>query len=62
MYRFHILKELGYNGDKIAQTCPKTEQVFNHGFTHLPLYPLTKTELRFLAKAVIESVQELRGG
>jgi dTDP-4-amino-4,6-dideoxygalactose transaminase len=60
MYRFHILKQLGYNGDRIAQTCPQTEQVFNHGFTHLPLYPLTKTEVRFLAKAVIDSIQELR--
>jgi dTDP-4-amino-4,6-dideoxygalactose transaminase len=60
MYRFHILKELGYNGDRIAKTCPQTEQVFHHGFTHLPLYPLTPTELRFLAKAVIASVRELR--
>jgi dTDP-4-amino-4,6-dideoxygalactose transaminase len=62
MYRFHILKELGYNGDAIAKTCPKTEQVFDHGFTHLPLYPLTKTELKYMASAVIATIRELKQG
>jgi dTDP-4-amino-4,6-dideoxygalactose transaminase len=62
MYRFHILEQLGYKPDAIAKTCPKTEQVFNHGFTHLPLYPLTKSELKYMASAVIDTVRELKAG
>ena len=62
MYKFRLLKQFGYNQKKIAATCPNTEEAFNRCFTHLPLYPLSKTQLRYMAKAVIESVRELRAG
>ena len=62
MYRFDIMKKLGYNAEAIAETCPKTEAMFYHCYTHLPLYPLSMEQLDYQAKAVVEAVRELKAG
>ena len=60
MYRFKIMKDLGYDEDAIAATCPNTERMFYSCYTHLPLYPLTQEQLEYQAKAVVEAVQEMK--
>ena len=62
MYRFKIMKDLGYDEDAIAATCPNTERMFYSCYTHLPLYPLTQEQLEYQAKAVVEAVQEMKKG
>jgi len=62
MYRFSILKALGYDEATIAATCPVTEQMFDNGYTHLPLYPLTQDQLEYQAQAVVEAVREMKRG
>jgi len=62
MYRFDIMKKLGYDADLIARTCPKTEEMFYHGYTHLPLYPLGKEQVDYQARAVVDAVRELKAG
>ena len=60
MYRFRIMKELGYDEEAIAATCPVTEKMFYKSYTHLPLYPLTAEQLEYQAKAVVEAVREMK--
>ncbi len=62
MYRFKIMKDLGYNEHELAASCPRTEEMFYHSYTHLPLYPLTEEQLVFQAQAVVEAVRELKQG
>ncbi len=62
MYRFNILKSLGYDEAAIAATCPVTEKMFYKSYTHLPLYPLTREQLEYQARAVIEAVREIKQG
>jgi len=62
LYKFSIMRQLGYDTKAIEAGCPKAEMVFNHQFTHLPLYELTAEQLRYMADAVIESVGEMRAG
>ena len=62
MYRFKIMADLGYNADAIAKTCPNTERMFYTSYTPLPLYPLTKAQLEYQAKAVVEAVREMKAG
>lgn len=62
LYRFDILRELGYDRDAIAATCPACEKVFDTGFTHLPVYGLSEEQLKYMADAVLESVAEMQGG
>ncbi|MFO7945693.1 MAG: DegT/DnrJ/EryC1/StrS family aminotransferase [Armatimonadota bacterium] len=62
LYHFQICRDLGYDTDAIAETCPNTEMVFNHQFTHLPLYPLTQEQLEYMAGAVIDAVEEMKEG
>ncbi len=62
MYRFRIMKMLGYDENQLAATCPRTEEMFYHSYTHLPLYPLTREQLEYQAKAVVEAVRELKQG
>ena len=60
MYRFRIMKEFGYDENAIAATCPVTEKMFYKSYTHLPLYPLTREQLEYQAKAVVEAVREMK--
>ena len=62
MYKFEIVKELGYDREAIAESCPNTEQVFAKKYTHLPLYGLTQEQIEYMAGAVLEAVQELKEG
>jgi len=60
LYKFNIFEQYGYDGKKIATTCPNTEEIFNRCYTHLPLYPLSMAEVKYMAKAVLESIRELK--
>lgn len=62
LYKFEIMRSLGYDTAAIEATCPNMENVFNHGFTHLPLYELTAEQVKYMGDAVVESVNELRAG
>lgn len=62
MYRFRIMKELGYDENAIAETCPNTERMFYRSYTHLPLYPLTEEQLKYQAQAVVEAVRDMKAG
>lgn len=62
LYRFNVLKPYGYDEDAIAETCPNTEEVFNHRFTHLPLYDITQEQLEYMADAILESIDEMKRG
>jgi len=62
LYKFSIMKQLGYDTDAIEATCPVAEEAFRHRFTHLPLYDLNAEQLKYMADAVIESVQEMKQG
>jgi len=60
LYRFSYLKQLGYDTEKIKKSCPNAEDLFLHRFTHLPLYPLTKKQVEYMADKVIETVKEMK--
>jgi dTDP-4-amino-4,6-dideoxygalactose transaminase len=62
LYKFSVMKQLGYDTAAIEKTCPVAEEAFQHRFTHLPLYDFTKEQLRFLADAVIDAVEEMKRG
>ena len=62
IYRFSAAIGSGFNEKKIAKTCPVTEYVFDKCYTHLPIYGLSKDQLKFMADAIIESVDEMRRG
>lgn len=61
MYKFDVCRQLGYDPEAIAASCPVTEEVFNRRFTHLPLYPLSEEQLVMMADLVIEAAEEMRG-
>lgn len=60
LYKFSIMRQLGYNTRAIEKTCPVTEEVFNRRFTHLPLYDFSRAELKYLGDAVVASVKEMK--
>ena len=62
IYRFAASIGKGFDEKKIAKTCPVTEYVFDQCYTHLPIYGLTKDQLKFMADAIIESVEEMKAG
>jgi len=62
LYRFDIMRELGYDRDAIAASCPVCEEVFDRRFTHLPIYNLSKEQLDYLADSILESVAEMQAG
>lgn len=62
MYKFRMLRELGYDAVKIAHSCPNAEESFNRRFTHLPVYGLSPEQLEYMADAVLESIAEMRVG
>ncbi len=60
LYKFDVVKSLGYNTDAIEKSCPVAEEVFNHRFTHLPLYGLSREQLDYMADSILESVDEMQ--
>jgi perosamine synthetase len=60
LYKFELLKSLGYDSNDIAATCPVAEDVFNRRFTHLPLYGLSKEQVDYMADAILEAVAEMQ--
>jgi hypothetical protein len=60
LYKFELLKSLGYDEDSIAGSCPVAEEVFNRRFTHLPLYGLSKEQIDYMADAILDSVAEMQ--
>ncbi|MGB9677605.1 MAG: DegT/DnrJ/EryC1/StrS family aminotransferase [Candidatus Ratteibacteria bacterium] len=60
LYRFSIMKQLGYDTEKIKQTCPNAEEVFLHRFTHLPLYDFKKQDLKYMADSIIEIIKGMQ--
>ncbi len=60
LYRFSIMKQLGYDTEKIKETCPNAEEVFLHRFTHLPLYDFKKEDLKYMADSVIEIIKGMQ--
>jgi dTDP-4-amino-4,6-dideoxygalactose transaminase len=59
LYKFEILRQLGYDTAKMAASCPVTEALFPHRFTHLPIYGLSPQQLDYMTDSIIESVGEL---
>lgn len=62
LYRFQVLKDLGYDEAAIAATCPVTEEVFDRRFTHFPVYGLTKGQLDYMADSILASIDEMQRG
>ncbi len=62
LYKFDVMKKLGYDTEKIAETCPAAEEVFNQRFTHLPLYGLPQEQIEYMADSVLEAVAEMQQG
>ena len=62
IYRFAATIGKGFDEKRIAKTCPNTEYVFDRCYTHLPIYGLTKDQLKYMADAIIESVAEMKAG
>jgi len=59
LYKFEVLRQMGYDQAKIAASCPVTEEVYPDRFTHLPIYGLSREQLDYLADSIIESLKEL---
>ena len=60
LYKFSVMKQLGYDTAAIERTCPNAEEVFNRQFTHLPLYDFAPADLKYMADAVIAAVAEMK--
>ena len=42
LYKFQLMRQLGYDTAAIEASCPVCEDVFTNRFTHLPIYGLTR--------------------
>jgi dTDP-4-amino-4,6-dideoxygalactose transaminase len=62
LYKFQIMKQLGYDTEAIQSNCPVCEDLFTRRFTHLPIYGFTPEQVKYLGDAVVDSVEELRAG
>ena len=62
LYKFEVMKSLGYDVKAITERCPVAEEVFNRRFTHLPLYGLTREQVDYMADSILESVSEMQQG
>lgn len=62
LYKFSVMRQLGYDTAAIEATCPVAEEAFQHRFTHLPLYDFNKEQLKYLADAVLDAVGEMKRG
>jgi dTDP-4-amino-4,6-dideoxygalactose transaminase len=60
LYRFSYLKQMGYNTGAMQKSCPNAEEAFLHKFTHLPLYPVSKEQVEYMADNIIEAVKEMK--
>jgi dTDP-4-amino-4,6-dideoxygalactose transaminase len=60
LYKLRALRDLGYDTQKMQDSCPVAEEAFTRRFTHLPLYGLTREQLEYLASAVVESAEAVR--
>ncbi len=60
LYRFSILKQLGYDTAAMAKSCPNAERAFLESFTHLPLYKFSRSQIEYMVSAVIETVREMK--
>jgi dTDP-4-amino-4,6-dideoxygalactose transaminase len=60
LYRFEIIRQLGYKPEAIAKTCPVCEDVFYRRYTHLPIYGLSDEQLDYMADTVLECVAEMQ--
>jgi len=60
LYKFSYMKQMGYDTKAIEKSCPHTEELFQHRFTHLPLYPLTQEQLKYMADKVIKVIKEMQ--
>jgi len=62
LYRFTVMQQLGYDIEAIKESCPVAEEMFLHRFSHLPIYGLSSEQLDYMAKAVLESIEEMQRG
>jgi len=62
LYKFRVLRQLGYDTRRLQEACPVAEEAFQRRFTHLPLYDFSPAQLKYLADAVIDAVAEMRAG
>ncbi|GHU65669.1 spore coat polysaccharide biosynthesis protein SpsC [Spirochaetia bacterium] len=62
LYRFEIIRQLGYNIEAIAKKCPVCENVFYKRYTHLPIYGLSDDQLDYMADTAIKCVEEMQKG
>ncbi len=62
LYRFQAVKDMGYDSEEIAKSCPNCEDIFYNRYTHLPIYGLSDAQLEYLANAVLESIAEMKAG
>ena len=62
LYRFSILAQLGYDTAAIARSCPNAEHAFLNTFTHLPLYRFDRSQVEYMADAVVACADEMRAG
>jgi hypothetical protein len=44
----------------MKKSCPNAEMAFLYKFTHLPLYPVTKGQLEYMADNIIECINDMR--
>jgi dTDP-4-amino-4,6-dideoxygalactose transaminase len=62
LYKFSVMRQLGYNTAALEASCPVAEEAFRHRFTHLPLYDYDSGQLKYMADMIIEAAAELRAG
>jgi dTDP-4-amino-4,6-dideoxygalactose transaminase len=59
LYKFELLRRLGYDSRSCARSCPVAEEAFLRRFTHLPLHGLPGDRLAAMADAVLAAAAEL---
>ena len=62
LYKFKLLRQLGYDCHACAESCPNAEEAFDRRFTHLPVYGFSDEQLDYLANAVLSSIEEMQTG